>query len=60
MVSANIPVEQIGPIYQEAITARFAHHIAGRRAAYAEAEHLFPASRFWMAMTEEPTSGGEA
>jgi flavin-dependent dehydrogenase len=50
MASAELPLERIGPLYQEAITGRFARHMENRRAAYAEAAPLFPRSPFWHAM----------
>jgi flavin-dependent dehydrogenase len=60
MVAANLSIEQIGPVYQDAITARFARHMAGRRAAYAEAEYLFPDSPFWMGMRRNVQPGHRA
>jgi flavin-dependent dehydrogenase len=50
MASADLPTERIGPLYEEAITGRFARHIDNRAGAYAEAAGRFPRSSFWRDM----------
>lgn len=51
MASADVPLERIGALYQEAMTTRFARHIENRARAYAEAAPRFPGSPFWREMT---------
>lgn len=51
MASADVPLERLGALYQEAMTARFARHIENRARAYAEAAPRFPRSPFWREMT---------
>src|SRR5262249_29307268 len=50
MASADLPLEQLGPLYAEAITGRFARHIDNRAGAYAEAAGRFRRSSFWRNM----------
>lgn len=50
MASADVPLERLGPLYEEAITVRFARHIDNRARAYAEAAPTFPGSPFWCEM----------
>jgi flavin-dependent dehydrogenase len=50
MASADLPLERLGPLYEEAITGRFARHIEKRADAYAEAAGRFPRSSFWRKM----------
>jgi flavin-dependent dehydrogenase len=47
MASADLPLERLGALYEEAITGRFARHIGNRARAYAEAAGRFPRSSFW-------------
>jgi flavin-dependent dehydrogenase len=56
MASADLPLERLGPLYEEAITGRFARHIDNRASAYAEAAGRFPYSSFWRDMAA-PRSG---
>ena len=51
MASADVPLERLGAIYQEAITDRFRRHIENRSRAYAEAVPRFPHSPFWREMS---------
>jgi flavin-dependent dehydrogenase len=51
MASVDVPLERLGPVYQEAITGRFARHIVNRARAYAEAAPMFPGAPFWREMT---------
>jgi flavin-dependent dehydrogenase len=51
MAGADMPLERIGPLYEEAIAGRFARHIDNRAGAYAEAAPRFPRSPFWCEMT---------
>jgi len=50
MASADVPLERLGAVYQEAIEARFTRHIDSRAGAYAEAAPRFPQSPFWREM----------
>lgn len=50
MASADLPLERLGPLYEEAIGGRFARHIDNRAGAYAEAAPRFPRSPFWCEM----------
>jgi flavin-dependent dehydrogenase len=50
MASADLPLKRLGPLYEEAITGRFARHIEKRAGAYAEAAGRFPSSSFWRKM----------
>jgi flavin-dependent dehydrogenase len=47
MASLGTPLSKIGSVYEEALTSRFRHHMKLREAAYLEAAHRFPGSRFW-------------
>jgi flavin-dependent dehydrogenase len=47
MASADLPLEQLGPLYDEGIAGRFKRHIENRGRAYAEAAPHFPESAFW-------------
>jgi flavin-dependent dehydrogenase len=51
MASVDVSLERLGPMYQEAITARFARHIDNRARAYAEAAPMFAGAPFWREMT---------
>jgi flavin-dependent dehydrogenase len=54
MASADVPLERIGAVYQEAIEGRFELHINKREAAYAEATPMFPSSSFWREISSVP------
>jgi 2-polyprenyl-6-methoxyphenol hydroxylase-like FAD-dependent oxidoreductase len=50
MAGADLPLERLGPLYEEAIAGRFARHVHRRAGAYAEAAPRFPRSPFWREM----------
>jgi flavin-dependent dehydrogenase len=55
MASADLPLERLGPLYEEAIMGRFARHIDNRAGAYAEAAGRFRRSSFWRDMAAPRT-----
>jgi 2-polyprenyl-6-methoxyphenol hydroxylase-like FAD-dependent oxidoreductase len=50
MLAADVAMSKMGPIYEEAITSRFVHHMSLRKEAYGEAAHRFPGALFWRTM----------
>ena len=47
MATVDQTLARIGRVYEEAMTARFARHLALRDDAYAQAAHRFPDQPFW-------------
>jgi flavin-dependent dehydrogenase len=50
MAGADLPLAQVGPLYDEGIAGRFMRHIDSRADAYAEAAPHFPDAPFWREM----------
>jgi len=56
IVRDDLPLEWLGPLYEEVVTGRFARHIDNHRTrAYAEAAGRFPRSSFWRNMAAPRT-----